>query len=112
MAFDVVVTSSALRRLNETIGFLRFVCCNDSFAESLLDEVEVARQGLETKTSFHIVDQSVSEFVDETVYRIKIGHYKLIYKVDKTSARYIVFLFMHESQDLDVSIMRDFESAN
>lgn len=112
MAFDVVVTSSATRRLKDTINYLRFVCCNYGYAKSLFNEVEVAKRELEAKNGFHIVDHTISDFVGETVYRIKLGRYKLVYRIDEVNSHYVVFLFIHESQPLDVSVMRDFESAN
>lgn len=112
MAFDVAVTPSAAKRLKDTINYIRFVNGNDNFAKILYSEVSAAKQELETKTGFHIVDHAISNFVGETVYRIKFGSYKLVYKIDRANNRYIIFLFIHESQNLDVSVVRDFESTN
>ena len=112
MAYDVVFASSAARRLDETIDFLKFVCCNAKFSTKLLDDVKAEVLNLRTKEGFHIVDHAVSDFVGETVYRIRLGSYRLVYKVDRTNNRYIIFLFMHDSQPLDISVMRDYESAS
>lgn len=112
MAFDVVLANSAARRLDETANFLQYVCCNSEFATALLVGVKTSIIKLGAKEGFHIVDHTVSDFVGETVYRIKLGRYKIVYKIDEPNNRYIVFLFMHESQDLDVSVIRDFESTN
>ncbi len=44
----------------------------------------------------------------ETVYRIEIGKYKLVYGVKPREDVILVFLFMHESQSLDNSIFASF----
>ena len=112
MAFEVVFTTDAAERLEKTANYLQYTCQSPKLASELYDCVSAEIVKLRTKTGFHIVDHVVSDFVGETVYRVRMGRYKIVYKIDESSNRYVVFLFMHESQNLDVSVMRDFESTN
>ena len=112
MAFDVRMTAYARHRLTETIGYIQYVCGNAPYAASLLNAIQDALKDLETQEHFRIVDHDISDLVGEAVYRIKIGKYKLVYRVKPKENVILVFLFMHESQSPDNSIFASFEGKN
>ena len=112
MAFDVRVTAYALRRLGETVDFIHNVCGNGSYAKRLLGAVQEAVGNLEAQEGFRIVDHDISDLVGETVYRVKIGKYKLAYRVKPEQSVVLIFLFIHEAQPLGEDVIVSFNSEN
>ncbi len=105
MAFDVRMTNYARCRLSETINFIQYVCSNESYATTLLNTIRKVVENLKTQERFRIVDQDISELIGETVYRIKIGKYRLVYRIKPEYDLILIFLFMHESQPLDENVL-------
>ncbi len=112
MAFDVRMTAYARHRLNETISYIQYVCGNPTYATKLLHAALASVKKLETQESFRIVDHTLSDFVGETVYRIKLDKYKIVYRLKQDQGIVLIFLFMHESHPLDEAIFASFKSEN
>ncbi len=112
MAFDVRMTGYARHRLSETVSFIQHVCGNASYATSLLNATREVLENLKTQEGFRIVDHDISDLVGEIVYRVKIGKYKLVYRVKSEQNTILVFLFMHESQPLNEDIVISYKTDN
>ena len=112
MAFDVRITGYARHRINETIDFIQYVCNNKEYAASLLEAISRVLEDLKTQERFRIVDHAISDFVGETVYRIRIGKYKLVYRVIPEKDTVLVFMFMHESQSLSSAAVASFRDES
>ena len=59
-----------------------------------------------------MVDHEISERVGETVFRVKIDKYKLVYRVKEDEGIVLVFMFMHEAQPVDQSLPVGYKSEN
>ena len=112
MVFDVRMTDYARHRLNETIDYIQYVCNNGPYAATLLSAVSGALEKLKTQEHFRIVDHAASELVGETVYRVQIGKYRLIYRVKPEENQILVFAFMHESRPLDDDAIVSYRNAS
>ena len=105
MAFDVRMTGYARHRLSETVSFIQHVCGNALYATKLLNATRDVVEQLKTQEGFRIVDHDISDLVGEVVYRVRIGKYKLVYRVKPEQKAILIFLFMHESQPLNDEIV-------
>lgn len=112
MAFDVRLLRSAQRRIEETIDYIRYVCSNEAYAKNLYETVLTVLKKLKTQEGFRVVDHEISELVGETVFRVKIDKYKLVYRVKEDEGIVLVFMFMHEAQPVDQSLPVGYKSEN
>lgn len=110
MAFDVVVSNRAFYKIKAAIGYISDTCLNWSYARQLYKSVERSIVELETKESFHIRDQEASTVIGQDIYRIKLGKYKLLYRIDREKHVITVFSFLHESQSFGAVILSDFQN--
>ena len=112
MAFDVRLLRSAQRRIEETIDYIRYVCSNEAYAKNLYETVLTVLKKLKTQEGFRVVDHEISELVGETVFRVKIDKYKLVYRVKEDEGIVLVFMFMHEAQPVDQILPVGYKSEN
>lgn len=83
MGYSVRVTSSVRERLKSTVNYLVEVRCDPQYARRLLDGVEAAIGSFKSDALFPIIDIRASGLVGRSVYKRKVGSYKLLYIIDE-----------------------------
>lgn len=112
MAFDVRLLRNARRSLEDTFDFLHYDCNNRAYAVELYEAVIDSLKRLRVQRGFWIVDHDASELVGETVYRVKIGKYKLLYRIKPEESKILVFAFVHEAQELGSGVLLSFRNKD
>lgn len=112
MAFDVVISNRAASKINATVNYIEEVCSNRHYAKQLYAAIEKSILDLEVKECFHIRDRAASDLLGQTVYRISLGKYRLLYMVSTTANVVLVFSFFHEAQNLPAIIQSDYANRD
>lgn len=99
MGYSVRVTPSVRERLKSTVNYLVEVRCDSQYARRLLDGVEAAIGSFKSDALFPIIDIRASGLVGRSVYKRKVGSYKLLYVIDEQEKSICIFSFINDRQD-------------